>query len=169
MQKDMNTEKLNFYGVGPRMARILLPWLAVSLALTFIYRDFFMISTGRTNLINIAGITFLGTGFVLYFSTLPRLLKGLKETKLITTGAYAITCNPLYSAVIVFILPGTALVLNSWIMLTVPFVGYVIFKLYIKQEYDELEKFFGEEYREYRASTPELFPLQVHKWFIRRK
>jgi protein-S-isoprenylcysteine O-methyltransferase Ste14 len=96
------------------------------------------------------------------------LLKGLKETKLITTGAYAITSNPLYSAFIVLILPGTALVLNSWIMLTVPIVGYVIFKFYIKQEYAELEKFFGEEYRKYRASTPELFPLQVHKWFRRR-
>lgn len=158
-------EKLSFYGVGPRIARFLLPWLAVCLTLTLFFRDLFTISHAEASSLKITGTILLTGGFVLYFATLPLLLRGLKETRLVTSGAFSICRNPLYSSIILFILPGAALLLNSWLMLTVPLVGYIVFKMYIKHEYDEMEKFFGDEYRIYSEATPELFPMQVHKWF----
>jgi len=43
-------------------------------------------------------------------------------------------------------------------------VGYVPLKLFIKTEYQELEKFFGEKYLKYKSETPEFFPLSIKKW-----
>jgi len=44
-------------------------------------------------------------------------------------------------------------------------VAFTLFKIYIKSEYAEMEKFFGEAYQKYSAETPELFPFPSKKWF----
>jgi len=54
--------------------------------------------------------------------------------------------------------------MNSWLVLTTSLVGYVPLKLFIKTEYQELEKFFGEKYLKYKSETPEFFPLSIKKW-----
>jgi protein-S-isoprenylcysteine O-methyltransferase Ste14 len=92
------------------------------------------------------------------------LLKGLKETRLITSGPYGLCQNPLYSSLILFIIPALSLLLNSWLVLTSAFIGFILFKLFIKTEYDEMEKFFGEDYIKYRRETPEFFPFTKKKF-----
>jgi protein-S-isoprenylcysteine O-methyltransferase Ste14 len=54
--------------------------------------------------------------------------------------------------------------LNSWLILTSSIAGYILFKIFIRNEYNELEKFFGEDYIKYRNTTPEFFPLPFKKW-----
>jgi len=152
--------KLNFYGVGPKIGKITLPWLAVVIFLSIRYYSFFSYGEGSSRILLYTGIIFLSLGLTLYFSTVPLLLKGLKETKLVTKGAYSLCRNPLYAAIILFIIPGTSLVMNSWLMLTVSLVAYIVFKLTIKSEYSEMEKFFGEEFRKYRRETPEFLPVK---------
>lgn len=88
--------KLNFFGVGPKIGKVLLPWLTVT--------------------------------------------------------------------VVLFIIPALSLLLNSWLVLTSSVVGYLMLKIFISQEYRELEKFFGEEYLKYKSETPEFFPLPIKKW-----
>jgi protein-S-isoprenylcysteine O-methyltransferase Ste14 len=156
-------EKLNFYGVGPKIGRITLPWLAISIFLSIRYRSFFAFFKQTNNFLLFAGLVFLILGFIFYFSTVPLLLKGLKETKLVTSGAYKLCCNPLYAAILLFIVPGTSFVMNSWLMLTVSVAGYIAFKITIKEEYIEMEKVFGEEYLKYRKETPEFFPFLFKK------
>jgi protein-S-isoprenylcysteine O-methyltransferase Ste14 len=156
-------EKLDFFGVGPKIGRITFPWLAIVIFLSIRFHSFFSYSDSNIKIITYSGIVILLLGLILYFSTVPLLLKGLKESRLVTNGAYRLCCNPLYAAIILFIIPGTSLVMNSWLMLTVSLVGYIVFKLTIKSEYAEMEKFFGEEYRKYRNETPELFPVKFHK------
>jgi protein-S-isoprenylcysteine O-methyltransferase Ste14 len=63
------------------------------------------------------------------------------------------------------IIPALSLILNSWLVLTSSLVGYILFKIFIRTEYNELEKFFGEEYRRYRDTTPEFFPFPIKKIF----
>jgi protein-S-isoprenylcysteine O-methyltransferase Ste14 len=92
------------------------------------------------------------------------LLKGLKETRLVTKGAFYLCQNPLYAAILLFILPALSLLLNSWLILTSSLVGYIMFKIYIKGEYKELETFFGNEYLKYKSETPEFLPLPLKKW-----
>jgi protein-S-isoprenylcysteine O-methyltransferase Ste14 len=102
-----------------------------------------------------------GLGF--YFSTVRLLLKGLRETRLVTNGAFSLCQNPLYSSIILFIIPALSLIMNSWLILTSCIVGYIMFKIYIKKEYTELEHIFGEDYIKYRNETPEFFPWASKK------
>lgn len=155
-------DKLNFFGVGPRIGAIALPWLFASILLSILFGETFAIPVNE-KLLFYAGLALLIAGLIFYFSTIPVLLKGLKETKLVTTGAFSLCCNPLYAAIILFIIPGIALMMNSWLVLSTSVVGYIAFKLFIKSEYQELEKFFGEEFKKYRSKTPEFFPLGFMK------
>jgi protein-S-isoprenylcysteine O-methyltransferase Ste14 len=155
--------KLNFLGIGPKMAVILLPWLAGSIIITNLYKDTFVYSATGNNLIHISGIILMTIGLVFYFSTVRLLLKGLRETRLVTEGAYSLCQNPLYASLILFVLPALSLILNSWLVLTTSVVGYILFRIHIRTEYNELEKIFGEAYTKYKKETPEFFPFPFKK------
>lgn len=151
--------KLNFFGVGPKIGIVALPWLAATIVLSILFKDIFLISGIYGRIVFFAGLVLLIVGLVFYFLTIPLLLKGLKETKLVVKGTFSLCCNPLYTAIILLIVPGVALMMNSWLVLTTTIAAYVVFKMYIGKEYEELEKFFGDEYIKYRAKTPEFFPF----------
>lgn len=157
-------KKMNFFGIGPKIAIVLLPWLAISIIISSIFKGTFSFSHNAAHLILICGIILMGFGLAFYFSTVKMLLKGLNETKLMTRGAFSLCQNPLYSSIALFIIPALSLMLNSWLVLTTSLVGYIMFRIHIKLEYKELEKFFGQEYLEYKANTPEFFPIPLKKW-----
>jgi protein-S-isoprenylcysteine O-methyltransferase Ste14 len=158
-------EKLNFLGIGPRIAVVLIPWLIVAIILSRIYPDFFAYTYGIHNFLLVPGIILMIIGLVFYFSTVRLLLKGLKETRLITKGPYSLCQNPLYASLIILIIPALSLLLNSWLVLTSCLTGYILFRTSIKSEYSELERIFGEPYRRYRSTTSEFFPFPSKKWF----
>ena len=157
--------KLNFFGIGPKIAIVLLPWLALSITLTSVKHTFFCYAQAGENILLIPGILLMVFGLGFYISTVRNLLKGLRETRLVTNGAFRICQNPLYSSIILFILPALSLIMNSWLILTSSIVGYIMFKIYIKKEYTVLEHFFGEDYIKYKNETPEFFPLASKRWF----
>jgi protein-S-isoprenylcysteine O-methyltransferase Ste14 len=158
--------KLNFLGIGPRIAIVLLPWLAASIALSCIGIRLFDYPAKASPILLIAGIVLMAIGLVFYLLTARMLLKGLKETRLMTSGPYGVCQNPLYATMILVIIPALSLLLNSWLVLTASLIGYILFKLFIKSEYRELERFFGDEYLEYRKETPEFFPFPKKKGII---
>ena len=151
-------EKLNFFGVGPKIGRIVLPWLVITIALTIIFPGIFTMGVTVRQSFLIAGIILIVVALVFYFTTLRLMLPGIRENRLITTGAYRLCRNPLYAALILFFMPGLALLLNSWIILTVSLVGYFLFRKFVHEEEEALERIFGEEFRIYRAKTSCLFP-----------
>lgn len=157
-------KELNFFGIGPKIAVIMLPWLAVTLLINGFTENTFAFTTQHQKVILIAGIILMTFGLIFYFSTVKVLLKGLKQMKLQTKGAFSLCQNPLYSSIALFIIPALSLILNSWLVLTTSIVGYILFKIHIKNEYSELEKYFGEEYLKYKSETPEFFPFPLKKW-----
>jgi protein-S-isoprenylcysteine O-methyltransferase Ste14 len=157
--------KLNFMGIGPKIGGIILPWLAVTIIITLRFRGSFAYLEERSTVIFFCGLALVIIGSIMYFLTVPALLKGLKETKLIKNGPYYFCCNPLYASIILFIIPGTSLMMNSWLVLTTSILGFVLCRIFIKSEYAEMEKFFGDDYRRYRAETPGFLPFPVKKWF----
>ena len=157
--------KLSFLGIGPKIAIVLLPWLAITITLTCIKHSLFCYTPEGDNILLIPGILLMVFGLGFYFSTVRLLLKGLRETRLVTNGAFSICQNPLYSSIILFILPALSLIMNSWLILTSSMIGYIMFKICIKKEYIELEHFFGEDYIKYKNKTPEFFPLISKKLF----
>ena len=150
--------KLNFLGIGPKMAVVLLPWLAASIVLSSFRISFFKFTSEHYQILHITGMILMAFGLIFYFSTVRLLLKGLRETILVTSGPYRLCQNPLYASLILFVIPALSLILNSWLVLTSSITGYILFKLFIKSEYSELEQFFGQDYINYREKTPEFFP-----------
>jgi len=91
------------------------------------------------------------------------LLPGIRANRLITKGAYGLSQNPLYAVLILFLVPGVGMVLNSWIILTIAIVGYLAFRKFIHEEEELLERIFGEEYRNYCKKTSLFFPNPYRK------
>ena len=154
-------DKLNFLGIGPRVAFILLPWLGTSIVLSIRNIEFFKLTSWNTDIIMIVGIVLMIAGLVFYFRTVRLLLKGLRENRLVTQGPYSYCQHPLYASLILCVIPSLSLILNSWLILTSSIIGFFLFKVYIKNENRELEKFFGEDYLIYKRKTPEFFPLLI--------
>jgi len=157
-------KKLNFLGIGPKVAVVLMPWLAMSIIISRIYKEQFLYTISAAFAVHVSGIILMIIGLILYFSTVKLLLSGLKETKLVTTGAYRFCQNPLYSTFVLFVIPALSLILNSWLVLTTSAVGYLLFRIFVKLEYRELEDIFGQEYLNYKSKTPEFFPNPFKKF-----
>jgi protein-S-isoprenylcysteine O-methyltransferase Ste14 len=153
--------KLNFLGIGPKIAMILIPWLAATIVLSCLHIEELKFVHGGSKILLIAGTILMISGIVFYLSTVRMLIKGLNETRLMTTGTYGLCQNPLYASIILMIIPALSLLLNSWLVLTAGIVGYIIFKRFIRQEYAELERVFGNDYLQYKSHTPEFLPFPV--------
>lgn len=151
--------KLSPLGIGPKIGMVALPFLAAAISLTLIYPEIFSFGPVAKKPLLIVGIVWLIIALVLYAMTAKALLKGLKNNKLMMTGPFRFSQNPLYAVMILLIIPGIALLLNSWIVLVTSAIAYIIFKINIHTEYEEMEKAFGDQYREYRKKTPEFFPF----------
>ncbi|MBZ6488440.1 methyltransferase family protein (plasmid) [Priestia aryabhattai] len=71
-----------------------------------------------------------------------------KPGKLITTGVFAISRNPIYTA-FGFVLIGIFLILPNWILLLYVFTGIWLFNRQVQLEEKSLKKIYGEEYEAY--------------------
>jgi protein-S-isoprenylcysteine O-methyltransferase Ste14 len=95
------------------------------------------------------------TGLLLFLYTLisfgESFRVGIDEDhpgRLITTGAFAISRNPIYTA-FGFILIGVFLIFSSWIFLLYTVLGFWLFNRQVLLEEKSLKKIYGEEYTEY--------------------
>ncbi|MFX1368333.1 MAG: methyltransferase family protein [Promethearchaeota archaeon] len=113
------------------------------------------------------GLVLLATGFPLIILTLrslslnrafgDELYLASEQSKLITTGPYAYTRNPLYlSATILFI--GWTLLLRYTFLLLVTVMYLFLFRFAAKWEEEELAERFGEEYLSYKKRVPFFIP-----------
>jgi len=152
-------KKLSFFGIGPKIGRVALPCLVVTIVLTVVFPCIFTFGEAARSGCMIAGAALLVVGLALYFMTVRSLLRGLKETKLITTGSYRYCQSPLYALLLMLVIPAITLLLNSWLVLTTSIVGYILFKRFIGEEYKELTEVFGDEFIHYSKSTPEFCPF----------
>ena len=158
-------KKLNTLGIGPKIGMVALPWLTASILMSIFLKEYFYVGEKLDRPLFIIGIILLAFGVIFYGISGRLLLKGIKTTTLQTTGTYYLCRNPLYAGIILFIIPGISLMLHTWLILTTSIVAYIIFKIFIKSEYKEMEEFFGEAYQSYKKNTPEFLPFPFRKWF----
>jgi protein-S-isoprenylcysteine O-methyltransferase Ste14 len=152
-------QKLSPLGIGPKIGLVAIPYIAIGIVITILYPQIFTFGPAAKHPLLVAGIVILVVGLVFYAFTAKALIKGLRSNKLMTIGPFRYCQNPLYAVMILLIVPGVALLLNSWIVLTTSVVAFVIFKINIHTEYEEMERTFGQEYLDYRKRTPEFFPF----------
>ncbi len=107
------------------------------------------------------GYVLLIPGLFLWASAVIQLLSGFAKGQLITTGAYGVVRNPIYSSATFFLFPAAALLTLTWVYL-VPsvfiFAGVMIF---IRAEEQQLTQAFGNAYRDYLARVDRLVPFKA--------
>lgn len=119
--------------------------------------------TPFTQMLVVAGIAMYISGFILAFWARAVMSKSwgvpgehaAKQNKLVTTGPFSFSRNPIYLAFLLLYF-GFAAAIQSWlIILRIPLAIY-FYKSTLKEE-KNLEKLFGKGYTEYKARVPRFF------------
>jgi hypothetical protein len=95
------------------------------------------------------GYLLLLFGLILWGTAVIQLLMGFSKGKLVTTGAYGVVRNPIYSSVTFFILPAIALLTLTWVYFVVSVFLYVGVTIFIVKEEKQLMKAFRKKYEDY--------------------
>lgn len=150
---------MNIVGQGGIIILFTLPSLIVAILIQAHYPQIAVLPK-NISLIKSVGYLFLLPGLILWGSAIIQLLAGFSKGKLVTTGAYSIVRNPIYSSVIFFILPAVALLKLNWVYLVVSVFLYVGVMIFIGKEEEQLRKIFGREYEDYTARVDRLIPFK---------
>lgn len=150
---------MNIVGQGGKIILFTLPSL---LAAILVHARLPQIAAlpGAIGFIRPVGYLLLLPGLVLWATAVIQLLTGFPKGKLVTTGAYGLVRNPIYSSVIFFILPGVALTTLTWIYLVPAVFLYVGVMIFIGTEEKQLTRAFGKEYEDYLTRVDRLIPVR---------
>jgi protein-S-isoprenylcysteine O-methyltransferase Ste14 len=158
---------LTLGGIGPKLALLCLPYIILSLIVMYSYPEFFNLRFIDFPYIKVLGFAWLGVGIIYWLSSAIFFLKYFKPGNLITQGPFALCRNPIYSSIIVFIIPSLALIFHSGLIFSIAIVLYIGFKISIHGESHILKDNFGEEYEVYEKSVNEIIPFP--RYFFRKK
>ena len=87
-------EKLTFLWVGPRIARVTIPFLLIAIALTILFPRIFTFDEPTLTPFLIAGIVMMAAAVAFYIATLYLMVPGIRKNQLITGGVYRWCRNP---------------------------------------------------------------------------
>lgn len=152
-------------GIGPRLALMCLPYLTLSFTVMYHYPEFLNLAFLDSQLVRLLGYFWLLLGTCFWAYSAITFLRYFSKGRLITWGPFAFCRNPIYSSVILFIVPAFALIFHSGILFSIALSLFIGFKLSIHGERIVLRKTFGQAYEEYEKSVNEIFPLPL----VRRK
>jgi protein-S-isoprenylcysteine O-methyltransferase Ste14 len=154
-----NENGMNMVGQGGKIILFMLPSLIAAIGV-HTYLPQVAALPEEFSLIRPAGYLLLSFGFVLWGAAVIQLMIGFSKGKLVTTGAYGVVRNPIYSSVTFFILPALALITSTWVYFVVSIFLYVGVMLFISKEEKQLTKAFGKEYEDYMGRVDRLVPLK---------
>jgi protein-S-isoprenylcysteine O-methyltransferase Ste14 len=106
------------------------------------------------------GYLLLPLGLILWGSAVIQLMAGFSKGKLVTTGAYGVVRNPIYSSVTFFVLPAVALMTLTWVYFVPAVFLYTGVMIFIGTEEKQLTSAFGKEYEDYLARVDRLVPFK---------
>lgn len=150
--------KQSLLGIGGKLTLYTALYAGFATALSLLYPDFFFIRNELVLGLRALGCIFLALGILLLIISVRQVLREFQENVLMVNGVFRYTRNPIYAAWGLFIIPALSLLSISWIFLFTPFVFYSVFKIYIQEEEEFLEGYFGEEYLDYKEKTGQLLP-----------
>ena len=123
------------------------------------YPEFFDLRFLDVPFVNVLGFAGLGVGILFWMSSAMYFFGHFYAGKLITKGPFALCRNPIYSSMMVFIIPSLALIFHSGLIFSFSLVLYIGFKISIHGETNLLSRTFGEEYEIYKKSVNEIIPF----------
>ena len=150
---------MNIVGQGGKIILFMLPSL---LAAIWVHANLpqFAALPASISFIKPVGYLLLPLGLILWGTAVIQLMTGFSKGKLVTTGAYGVVRNPIYSSVTFFILPAVALLTLTWTYFMASAFLYVGVMIFIGKEEKQLTKAFGKEYEDYMARVDRLVPFK---------
>ena len=143
-------KKMTELGVAPLIAVPSFLYLGAAIALHYALFPLFSFTSAPSLAMRIAGAVLIAFGLVMLLSSGLRVLKAFREQRLLIDGLFAVFPNPMYAVFILAIVPGLALVLDSWLVLTGSAVVYALFRGLVPAEDRWLREKFGAQYDDYR-------------------
>jgi protein-S-isoprenylcysteine O-methyltransferase Ste14 len=113
------------------------------------------------------GYLLLLLGLILWGAAVIQLMTGFSKGRLVTTGAYGVVRNPLYSSATFFILPAVALLTLAWVYFVASVFLYMGVMIFIGQEEKQLTKAFGQAYEDYLSRVDRLIPFKKPRLRVR--
>lgn len=150
---------MNIIGQGGKIILFMLPSLIAAILLHLYFPQIAALPEGLS-FIKPLGYVLLPLGLLLWGTAVIQLLTGFSRGKLVTTGAYGVVRNPIYSSVTFFILPAVALMTLTWIYVVASIFLYVGVMIFIGEEEQQLTKAFGKEYEDYLRRVDRLIPFK---------
>lgn len=150
---------MSIVGQGGKIIIFMLPSLIAAI-LVNTYLPQIAALPGSISFIKPVGYLFLLLGLILWGAAIIQLMTGFSKGKLVTTGAYGVVRNPIYSSVTFFIFPAIALITLTWVYFVASVFLYAGVMIFIGKEEKQLTKAFGKEYEDYIARVDRLVPFK---------
>jgi protein-S-isoprenylcysteine O-methyltransferase Ste14 len=150
---------MNIVGQGGKIILFTLPALIAAI-LGQIYFPQLAKLPESISFIQPLGYILLAPGLILWGTAVVQLLAGFSKGKLVTTGAYGVVRNPIYSSVTFFILPAVALLTLIWVYFVPSVFLYMGVMIFIGVEEKQLTEAFGKAYEDYMARVDRLIPFK---------
>ena len=150
---------MNIVGQGGKIILFTLPSLIAAI-LVHLYLPQIAALPESISFIKPVGYLLLLPGLIFWGTAVIQLVTGFSKGKLVTTGAYGVVRNPIYSSATFFILPAVALMTSTWVYFVASVFLYVGVMVFIGTEEKQLTKAFGKEYEDYMARVDRLVPLK---------
>jgi protein-S-isoprenylcysteine O-methyltransferase Ste14 len=145
----MNIKKLA--GSGDKIMGFTLPFALAGIILNVLHPQWFKMNTGVTGIIIGAVLLCLGVPF--WLISVVQMLKYVSQDKLITKGMFSLVLHPIYTSVALLVIPGIAFVFDTWVLLLIGVVLYIISRIFRREEDKKLEGVFSKEYEIYRSKV----------------
>jgi protein-S-isoprenylcysteine O-methyltransferase Ste14 len=150
---------MNVVGQGGKIILFMLPSLIAAIV-AHRYLPYVAALPENISFIKPVGYLLLVPGLLLWGSAVTQLLVGFSKGQLVTTGAYGVVRNPIYSSATFFLLPAVALITLTWVYFVPSVFLYTGVMIFIGTEEKQLTKVFGEKYEDYMQRVDRLVPFK---------
>jgi protein-S-isoprenylcysteine O-methyltransferase Ste14 len=151
--------RITAFGIGPRLAFSMLPYSVLALGVHIDLPHLGRMTARSSPVFMVAGAALIAGGIVLWALGERVVIRAFRAGRLQTSGIYALVRHPMYSSALVFVIPGLALLLRSWPILSVAAGAYLAFRFLVRREERYLLDKFGQEFTDYRARVNAVVPL----------
>lgn len=150
---------MNIVGQGGKIILFTLPSLIAAISVHTYFPQIAAMPE-RLSFLRSIGYLLLVPGVILWATAVIQLLTGFPKGELVTSGAYGVVRNPIYSSVTFFVLPAVALITVTWVYFVVSVFLYTGVILFIGKEEEQLTQAFGKEYKDYLGRVDRLVPFK---------
>lgn len=139
-------------GSGDKIGLLVLPVLAIGLALNVLFPTVFRVG-GPPPVLRAISILLLIPGVAIWLWSVVLVLTKVPKKELITGGPYALVKHPLYTGVALLVLPWLGFLFDTWLGALVGIVLYVASRLFSPAEEGALAQAFGPAWDAYIAKV----------------